>query len=50
MHIIVDNLHVTLSRVVFSEVEKRVAADIVRHTVGALTLQNKLEIETEIKG
>ena len=45
VRIIVDNLHVTLSGVVFSEVEKRVAADIVRHTPGVLSFQNNLEIE-----
>ena len=50
VRIIVNNLHVTLSGVVFSEVEKRVAADIVQQTVGVLTFQNNLDVETEIKG
>ena len=38
VRIIVDNLHVTLAGVVMSEVDKRVAADIVQQTVGVLTL------------
>ena len=50
VHIIVDSLHVTLSGVVFSEVEKRVAADIVRQTPGVLSFQNTLEIEGQISG
>ena len=50
VRIIVDNLHVTLSGVVFSEVEKRVAADIVRQTPGVLSFQNNLEIEGQISG
>ena len=50
IRIIVDNLHVTLAGVVFSEVEKRVAADIVRQTVGVLTFRNNLDTEGEIKG
>ena len=50
VHIIVANLHVTLSGVVFSEVEKRVAADIVRQTPGVLSFQNNLEIEGQISG
>ena len=50
VHIIVDNLHVTLSGVVLSEVEKRVAEDIVRQTVGVLSFQNDLEIEGQISG
>ena len=49
-NIIVDNLHVTLAGVVFSEVEKRVAADIVQQTVGVLTFRNNLAIESETKG
>ncbi len=50
VHIIVDHLHVTLSGVVFSEVEKRVAEDIVRQTVGVLSFQNNLDIEGQISG
>ena len=50
VRIIVANLHVTLSGVVFSEVEKRVAADIVRQTPGVLSFQNNLEIEGQISG
>ena len=50
VRIIVDNLHVTLSGVVFSEVEKRVAADIVRQTPGVLSFQNNLEIAGQISG
>ena len=49
IRIIVDNLHVTLTGVVFSEVEKRVAADIVQQTVGVLTFRNNLEVESEIE-
>ena len=44
VHIIVDNLRVTLSGVVFSEVEKRVAADTVRQTPGVLSFQNNLDL------
>ncbi len=50
VHIIVDNLHVTLSGVVFSEVEKRVAEDILRQTPGVLSFQNNLKIEGQISG
>ncbi len=50
IRIIVDNLHVTLAGVVFSEVERRVAADIVQQTVGVLTFRNNLAIESETKG
>ena len=50
VRIIVANLHVTLSGIVFSEVEKRVAADIVRQTPGVLSFQNNLEIEGQISG
>ena len=50
IRIIVDHLHVTLAGVVFSEVERRVAADIVQHTVGVLTFRNNLAIEGETKG
>jgi hypothetical protein len=45
LHIIVDNLHVTLTGAVFSEVEKRVVEDIVPHTVGVLTLENTLALD-----
>ena len=50
VRIIIDNLHVTLSGVVVSEVEKRVAADIVRQTPGVLSFQNNLEIAGQISG
>ena len=50
VRIIVNNLHITLAGVVFSEVERRVAADIVQHTVGVLTFRNNLAIEGETKG
>ncbi len=50
IRIIVEHLHVTLAGVVFSEVERRVAADIVQHTVGVLTFRNNLAIEGETKG
>ena len=50
IRIIVEHLHVTLAGVVFSEVEKRVAADIVQQTVGVLTFRNNLAIESETKG
>ncbi len=50
VHIIVANLHVTLSGVVFSEVEKRVAADIARQTPGVLSFQNNLVIEGQTSG
>jgi len=50
VRIIVNDRHVILVGVVFSEVEKRVAEDIVRQTVGVRSVQNHLEVETEIKG
>ncbi len=49
VRIIVNNLHITLAGVVFSEVERRVAADIVQQTVGVLTFRNNLAIEGETK-
>ena len=45
LHIIVDNLHVTLAGTVFSEVEKRRAGHIARLTFGVLSVQNNLKIE-----
>ena len=36
--------------VVVSEVDKRVAADIVQQTVGVLTVRNNLEIKGQIRG
>ena len=48
VHIIVDNLHVTLSGVVLSEVAKRVAEAVVRHTPGVLSFQSDLRIEGSI--
>lgn len=50
IHIIVDNLDVTLTGLVLSEVEMRVAADIVRQTVGVLTFRNNLEITGSSSG
>ena len=50
VHIIVDKLLVTLTGSVFSEVEKRVAADIVRHTVGVLAFRNNLEVGSGFEG
>ena len=50
VHIIVDNLRVTLAGTVFSEVEKRQAEHIARQTVGVLSVQNNLEVSTEVKG
>ena len=44
LHIIVDNLHVTLAGTVFSEVEKQRAEHVARHTFSVLTLQNDLEV------
>ena len=40
LRIIVNNLHVTLRGVVNSAVDKSVAGNFVRHTVGVLTVQN----------
>ena len=45
LHIIVDKLHVTLTGVVFDEVEKQVAGNLARQTFGVLTLQNNLEVQ-----
>ncbi len=45
VRIIVNDRHVTLVGVVFSEVEKRVAEDIARQTVGVRSLQNHLEVQ-----
>ena len=50
IRIIVDNLHVTLAGVVNSEVDKRVAADIVRQTAGVLTFRNNLETRRSRRG
>ena len=50
VRIIVNNLHVTLAGVVMSEVDKRVAADIVQQTVGVLTFRNNLVIASETQG
>ena len=47
VRIIVDNLHVTVAGVVFSEVERRVVADIVQQTPGVLSFRNNLEVETQ---
>ena len=49
VRIIVNNLHVALAGVVISEFDQRVAADIVRQTVGVLTFRNNLAIEGETK-
>ena len=49
VRIIVNNLRVTLGGVVISEFDQRVAADIVRQTVGVLTFRNNLAIEGETK-
>ena len=45
VHIIVDNLHVTLAGTVFSEVEKRQAEHGARQTFGVLSVQNNLEVQ-----
>ena len=50
IRVIVADLQVTLEGVVTSEVDKRVAADIVRQTVGVLTFRNNLEIKSQISG
>ena len=50
VRIIVDNLHVTLAGIVISEVDKRVAADIVQQTAGVLTVRNNLEIKDQVRG
>ncbi len=49
VRIIVNDRHVTLVGVVFSEVEKRVAEDIVRQTVGVRSTQNDLEVQGKTK-
>ncbi len=49
VHIIVDNLRVTLAGTVFSEVEKRQAEHIVRQTHGVLSLDNNLEVELNMR-
>ena len=50
VRIIVNNLHITLAGVVMSEVDKRVAADIVQQTVGVLSFRNNLEIQGSSRG
>ena len=50
IRIIVNNLHVTLAGIVNSEVDKRVAADIVRQTAGVITFRNNLEIRSSSRG
>ena len=45
VHIIVDNLRVTLAGTVFSEVEKRQAEHVARQTFGVLSVQNNLEVQ-----
>ena len=50
VRIIVDNLHVTLAGIVMSEVDRRVAVDIVQQTVGVLTVRNNLEIKGSSRG
>ena len=45
VHIIVDNLRVTLAGTVFSEVEKRQAEHGARQTFGVLSVQNNLEVQ-----
>ena len=50
IRIIVNNLHVTLAGVVSSEVDKRVAADIVRQTAGVLSFRNNLETRSSRRG
>ena len=50
VRIIVDNLHVRVAGVVFSNVEKRLVEDVVRQTAGVLTVQSDLEVETELGG
>ena len=50
IRVIVADLRVTLEGVVTSEVDKRVAADIVQQTVGVLGFQNNLEIQSQISG
>ena len=50
VRIIVDNLHVTLAGIVISEVDRRVAADIVQQTAGVLTVRNNLEIKGSSRG
>ena len=49
LHIIVNNLRVTLAGTVFSEVEKRQAEHIARQTFGVLSLQNNLEVELKMR-
>ncbi len=50
IRIIVNHLHVTLAGIVMSEVDKRVAADVVQQTVGVLSFQNNLEITGSSRG
>ena len=50
LRIIVNNLHVTLRGVVNSAVDKSVAGNFVRHTVGVLTVQNDLEVAGSSEG
>lgn len=47
VHIIVEHGHVTLTGVVFSEAERRIAESIARSTFGVFSVTNKLHVELE---
>ena len=47
VHIIVEHGHVTLTGIVFSEVERRKAEAIARSTFAVMSVTNKLRIETK---
>jgi hyperosmotically inducible protein len=48
IHIIVDNGHVTLTGVVNSEMERRVAEATVRSTDFVFSVDNKLQLDREM--
>jgi osmotically-inducible protein OsmY len=48
IHIIVENGRVTLTGVVNSELERRVAENIARQTFGVFSVENKLKLDREV--
>jgi hyperosmotically inducible protein len=49
IHVIVDHGHVTLTGVVNSEVERRVAEMKARDAFGSFSVENKLMLDNEVR-
>ena len=49
IHIVVENGHVTLTGVVNSEVERRKAESVARTTFGVFSVDNKLQLDSEMR-